>query len=131
MGTRSLTHVYDENERLVTMYRQFDGYLSGHGKALHDFLASLTMTNGLPCREAEVRYANGACCLAAQMIAHFKKGPGDIYIMTPGNHGQDYEYTVNIDEDMNIKVSVSGYEGTLLSDATLDQFLEFIKREDD
>jgi len=37
MGTRSLTYVYDNKEPLVCMYRQFDGYPSGHGKELAEF----------------------------------------------------------------------------------------------
>lgn len=38
MGTRSITtiidHQWDKPVRLVTMYRQYDGYPSGHGKEL-------------------------------------------------------------------------------------------------
>ena len=33
MGTRSLTFVYDEyGEKIINMYRQYDGYPSGHGR---------------------------------------------------------------------------------------------------
>ena len=38
MGTRSLTFVYDEDTPLINMYRQYDGYPSGHGAELADFL---------------------------------------------------------------------------------------------
>jgi hypothetical protein len=37
MGTRSLTFVYDGDEPMINMYRQFDGYPSGHGSELADF----------------------------------------------------------------------------------------------
>jgi len=35
MGTRSLTYVYDnDDDAVVCMYRQFDGYVSGPAKLL-------------------------------------------------------------------------------------------------
>ena len=34
MGTRSLTFVYEGDKPFVNMYRQFDGYPSGHGQEL-------------------------------------------------------------------------------------------------
>lgn len=48
MGTRSLTFVYDEDDKtpIVNMYRQFDGYPSGHGADLADFLLPLRLVNG-------------------------------------------------------------------------------------
>jgi len=97
MGTRSLTYIYDDNEPLVCMYRQFDGYPSGHGAELAEFLSSGKMVNGLSGDNTKV--FNGMCCLAAQMVAHFKKGPGGIYLMppTPGaDHDQEYEYHVRL-----------------------------------
>ena len=38
MGTRSLTFVYDEQEAIINMYRQYDGYPTGHGAELAEFL---------------------------------------------------------------------------------------------
>ena len=40
MGTRSLTFVYDGEQPIINMYRQFDGYPSGHGQELAEFLNS-------------------------------------------------------------------------------------------
>ena len=40
MGTRSLTFVYEGEKPIVNMYRQFDGYPSGHGAELAEFLNS-------------------------------------------------------------------------------------------
>ena len=37
MGTRSLTHIIEDKETLTTIYRQFDGYMSGHGSDLANF----------------------------------------------------------------------------------------------
>ena len=42
MGTRSLTFVYEKygqvQKPVVNMYRQFDGYPTGHGAELAEFL---------------------------------------------------------------------------------------------
>ena len=110
MGTRSLSRVFetykDEKKnkqvkvQLVNMYRQYDGYPSGHGTELADFLNSGKVVNGFGVNEQQ-RLFNGAGCLAAQMIAHFKDGVGGIYIepITSNNCGQEYEYEVIVDYD--------------------------------
>jgi hypothetical protein len=98
MGTRSLTYVYDdETTPVVCMYRQFDGYMSGHGSALNDFLSSFAaIVNGISITE-ERKVANGMGCLAAQLVAHFKVGAGGFYLHpTELNQdcGQEYEYHI-------------------------------------
>ncbi|MGZ8233201.1 hypothetical protein [Methylobacter tundripaludum] len=95
MGTRSLTVVYDDQPSpIITMYRQKDGYPSGHGLELANFLSQIKLTNGFGSEAKMGQVANGMGCLAAQMIAHFKTGVGEIYIVTPDDHGQEYEYFV-------------------------------------
>ena len=94
MGTRSLTFVYDGEKPIVNMYRQFDGYPSGHGLELAEFLNSFDeVVNGLPVGDNR-KLANGMGCLAAQMIANFKDSAGGFYIhaVTDIDCGQDYEY---------------------------------------
>ena len=95
MGTRSLTVVKDEDMEILTMYRQMDGYPSCHGQAVADFLSGKQMTNGLPLGETEHLF-NGMGCLAASLVAHFKKGAGGIYIEPPGARdcGEEYIYTI-------------------------------------
>ena len=78
MGTRSTTRVVCGNVTLVVLYRQFDGYISGHGAELAAFLSTQRLTNGIPLREKPGEgkvWSNGPGCLAAQLVAHFKKGP--------------------------------------------------------
>ena len=84
MGTRSLTFVYDDCDvPLVNMYRQYDGYPSGHGTELAEFLDG-------------IEGANGMTCLAAQLVANFKKTVGGFYIhpVAETDCGQEYEYHV-------------------------------------
>jgi len=94
MGTRSLTFVYEEGKPLVNMYRQFDGYPSGHGIELAEFLTSGKIVNGYSSKTE--KQFNGMGCLAAQMIAEFKNGVGGFYIYSVDSTDcwQDYEYHV-------------------------------------
>lgn len=102
MGTRCLTIVEDEQgKELVTLYRQFDGYPEGHGAELKSFLKGFNIVNGITDREA-VKTANGAGCLAAQIVTHFKGQPdhrlGGIYIYPAGTRdvGEEYIYRVRV-----------------------------------
>ena len=135
MGTRSLTLIHDgENAKpFVSMYRQFDGYPSGHGLELQEFLKPINMVNGIGATDKKI--ANGAGCLAAQMVAHFKDGPGGIYLRpaTDKDCWQDYEYHVYADEDIGIKVKcfAVGKRKELLFEGDVDAFGEFCNAKDD
>jgi hypothetical protein len=97
MGTRSLTYVYEGETPIICMYRQFDGYPTGHGQELANFLNELAIGEGISGKPELFTYANGMGCLAAQMIVNFKKSPGGFYIH-PIDFNQDvwqeYEYHV-------------------------------------
>ena len=110
MGTRSLTRVietYTERkteklvkQKIITMYRQYDGYPSGMGMDLANFLTSGKVVNGISPSENE-RVFNGAGCLAAQLVAEMKDGAGNIYLY-PNNAtdcGQEYEYEIIVSFD--------------------------------
>lgn len=120
MGTRSLTtfiETYkdeegnDKKNEIVTMYRQYDGYPSGHGLEIAEFLSKGKLVNGLGYKETKV--FNGMGCLTAQVIADFKNGAGGIY-MQRGNKdsGEDYRYQIIGDYDtkeLTIKILEVGY----------------------
>jgi hypothetical protein len=93
MGTRSITVVTDlaSHTEICVMYRQYDGYLSGHGKELALFLDGYKIVNGLSVNPIG-KVANGVDCLAAQMIAHFKEKPGNIYLRPAGTRANDVDY---------------------------------------
>ena len=117
MGTRSLTRVYDGKDCVVNMYRQYDGYPSGHGKDLAEFLTSKRITNGIA--NPSDGTANGMGCLAAQMICNFKTEVGGIYLMPTKrglNADQDYEYHVREN-----KVEVRSF-GEDLFEGTWEEF---------
>ena len=120
MGTRSLTRVIevwnDDNgkqkqEKLLTMYRQFDGYPSGHGQELADFIKSGIVVNGISCNETS-KVFNGAGCFAAQMISHFKgdsAGGFYIYSNSAKDVGEEYEYHVLVNFDTK-QITLKCYE---------------------
>lgn len=103
MGTRSNTLVvetgYPQEFVLANIYRQMDGYPSCHGQALADFISSITLVNGLGLGDSGgVRYANGAGCFAAQLIANLKTDAGSIYLDKPdGECDNDYTYILRLD----------------------------------
>ena len=115
MGTRSLTKVITswedtngkkQRQAITCMYRQYDGYMEGHGKDLAEWLEGYTVVNGIPMDKSEPIF-NGMDCLAAQMFAHFKNGAGGIYCMHPDAKDCFEEYLYEISEgDDGILITV-------------------------
>jgi len=137
MGTRSLTFVYDEQDVIINMYRQYDGYPSGHGLELAEFLAQFTMVNGLSVNETR-KVANGMGCLAAQLVSNFKVGEAGqfyLYPATATDCGQDYEYHVYKDaQGLRVRITDRGCNmfGLTMSDkneaifdGTVMEFFDF------
>jgi hypothetical protein len=98
MGTRSMTIFLDSNQEVVRIYRQYDGYPSGHGVELAK-LCDKTIVNGFSDPKW-LTQANGVGCLAAQVIAGLKTGIGNVYIEPPGGAVSDwieYVYLVQVE----------------------------------
>lgn len=136
MSTRSLTFVKNESNQVVmNMYRQCDGYPSGLGTELYKFLKDIKMVNGLRADDDQ-NIANGAGCLAAQIVAHFKDGPGDIYLQHPSSTdcGQEYEYHITAGlSGITVKVMEadwSGHRAKKLYHGDVEGFGAFCQRED-
>lgn len=142
MGTRSLTYFIDPNhagEPAACMYRQMDGYPSGHGRELAEFLAPITVVNGYGSSDAAGTHANGVGCLAAQVVAHFKndQGIGGIYLKptTCTAQWEDYVYKVFANEEAQIRVEVYSVHGPgtdheLLFSSSPTEMLAWIKNQE-
>lgn len=95
MGTRCLTVIYnDNNKEIAVLYRQYDGYPAGHGAELNEFLEGMKIVDGLSGDTTKV--ANGMECLAAQIVAYFKTGPGGFYLCPAGTRDTGEEYIYHI-----------------------------------
>lgn len=93
MSTGSLTIFREaENLKFAVMFRQCDGYPSGHGRELTDFLRGKIIVNGI--RSGDKNNFNGMGCLAAQVVAHFKTGIGGFYLVASDYNFEDFIYTV-------------------------------------
>lgn len=114
MGTRSLTRVMDEeNKIIVNMYRQFDGYPSGHGKELAEFMKDRVVGNGIPLNtNRPEKFSNGPNCLAAQMVLHFKMDNpiGGIYLYPTDVRDVWEEYIYNIKAAHDKDVIIECYD---------------------
>lgn len=94
MGTRSLTILCDEKGKdIAVLYRQYDGYPSGHGKDLCEYLAGYKVGANT---DKNIRTANGMECLAASIVGAIKDGPGNVYLYPAGSRdcGEEYRYYV-------------------------------------
>ena len=142
MGTRSLTYIQDswetavadeENnnkvhkttQNILCMYRQYDGYIDGHGRDLAEFLEDFNVVNGMRLDDSP-RTANGMGCLAAQLIAHFKDGPRNIYIHHSDSKdcGEEYTYTIYENNKELFIRAYSVWEEKIVFDGTPEKLIE-------
>ena len=121
-----------ENNELCLVYRQYDGYPEGHPFETTEWLAGGRVVNGLGLNEEQLVF-NGAGCLAAQMIAKFKEGPGGTYMHSLSSRGkcwEDYLYDIIVKPDRSIEyVCYENYsdEPTEIFRGTPQEFVEKYK----
>ena len=143
MGTRCLTRFIDEQtgEDICVLYRQFDGYIEGHGRELVSFLADRRVVNGYTATDKAKGWFNGMSCLSASVVAHFKEKIGDFYLYPSGTKdvGEEYTYTIYIPTDemesgfgfdfvgddgergAKIHLRIADYGGGVIHDGCVDQ----------
>ena len=114
MGTRSTYRIIEQytddksqkvmNQEICLVYRQFDGYPTGHPMETAEWLSKGKVVNGYS--NTDTLQFNGAGCLAAQLVAKYKEGVGGTYIQSlksRGNSWEDYLYDIIIKEDNTIE----------------------------
>mgnify|MGYP001311089395 CR=1 FL=1 len=135
MGTRSLTKVIEtyqdkdnvtQKQNLICMYRQYDGYPTGHGKELAEFLADRTIVNGYGLGENK-NQNNGMGCLSAELLSEFKNGIGNIYCYPPNSQRdwEDFEYVIEGNEQDQLKVKVYNWENKEIFNGNVNEFNMF------
>jgi hypothetical protein len=96
-------------------------------------LAQGKLVNGYGSNEPQLVF-NGMGCLAAQVVANFKDGPGNIYLHRGGttNCWEEYRYEVIGNEEtkeLTFKcIEVHGKPVTLYQ-GTVQGFLEFVEKQ--
>ena len=116
MGTRSTVKFYSEHQEdvvLLSVYQQYDGYISGVGHKLANFLKGKKAIGGFSKNRGETMkngFANGMGCLAAQYVAANKTEIGGFYITTPDDE-QEYNYKVKLVDDEFV-IEVDEFKGT-------------------
>lgn len=122
MGTRSITQIRENGKPLVTVYTQFDGYLSGVGAAI---AKSFITENPDPANIKYWKPYNDAHNLAAVVFANimaysnieYSEAAGivvkgyNVYIAPDNNiryGGPAYTYIIDVVGDNNITISVNG-----------------------
>jgi hypothetical protein len=139
MGTRSTIKFYesfgkDEQGKpkvrpVACIYQQYDGYPSGVGMELAEFLNSMTVVNGFGMNEKKGTHANGMGCLAAQFIAEFKTGIGGFYMTNPDD-SQEYNYEVYLNEKGLYMVCDAEYSDDKPFEGTPEKFMELVNAEE-
>jgi len=141
MGTRCLTFVYEsynsELTPIVNLYRQYDGYPSGHGSELGKFLKKIVSG-----KKYDNMGYNGMGCLAASIVANFKESIGGIYIhpVTDTECGQDYEYHIfELEGKLQVKVVDRGVNmfgltcsdtNSVIFEGKVSEFIKFCKEKE-
>ena len=129
MGTRSLTVFNNEmdNSEIVVLYRQYDGYPTGHGRDLFSFLNNMEIVNGISPNEKR-KIANGMGCLSAQIVAYLKEAPGDFYLHSAGTRdiGEEFIYTLYYTKELRINVQDTYDNGNDLFDGNLNQYEKWL-----
>lgn len=142
MGTRSKTSfirkIGDKKECLVSVYRQYDGYIEGMGYEIANYILSKEICNGIRLGRDTSKLANGFGCLIAQFIRDFKTEIGNVYITTEDDI-QEYNYNIIFDSDLYFsgdfftdkntndyfEIEVIDWNNKLLYSGSLEGLLEF------
>jgi hypothetical protein len=117
MGTRALVHIVekdmDNNQNvLVSIYTQYDGYLEGLGMKIKNILdnGKAEIINGYGNNKIPSSF-NGIGCMAAYLIGSLKGNEiGNVYIVSPGTEDVGEEYTYFISE-LDGKIHMTVYDG--------------------
>ena len=148
MGTRALIKINIKDGKsitpLVCIYKQHDGYLSGLGATLHEFLNRKTLINGIGGKPDPANYSNGIADLAGQLVCELKNkfALGGVYLYPTDTKdvGQDYTYTVNfsqgksfdsVDALDSVSIDCYGNEVVFNGDEMLSEFKAHIEKEDE
>lgn len=132
MGTRSVTHFYQMEELgaelVCSFYRQYDGYVSGHGEDLKTFFKGKSITNGYSGQQEPFMNKtifNRSGSLAIKLMNFIQDESGCEVIPTDENadYGQDYTYRIYPKPDGTVHVKVVSY-GDIVYEGLIENMKE-------
>jgi formylmethanofuran dehydrogenase subunit B len=124
MGTRSVTHIHEMpglgGKIVCTFYRGMDGYPTGHGQELADWLKGKRLVNGIGANFEKGIDHNRAGQMAIELMHSLKQDTSiEVTPTGQGNKYTDFNYTVAYDS--GFKISVESY-GTTYGPVSAEEF---------
>ena len=121
MSTNALAHFIENDEKLCTIYKHWDGSPEDFGLEIIEFINSGKFVNCLGL-DNNMLVFNGVGDCVAQLIAHIKDRPGDVYMYHPKDDlSTEYSYYLNFDEKV---ITVYSYFDEIFQGT----FIEFVKK---
>lgn len=122
MGTHSTVKFYDEYRNLLNIYNQYDGYVSGEGKEILEFIKD------------EKWKGNGLSDTALLYVCYKKEGKPLHTYATTENDIQEYNYIIReTNEGLRFTITHQTWNDkdqyilvTLLNYADLDEFEKYV-----
>lgn len=105
MGTRSITHIHEmrddqwignEEKIVCSFFRHWDGYPSGHGQDLADWLKDKGLKNGIGSDFVKGKHFNRSGSMAIHLCAQIDEISGCEIIPTGSTTGDYIDYTYHI-----------------------------------
>lgn len=103
MGTRATVKFFNNEELVLSVYHQYDGYQTGVGEQIRQLVEQYQIVNGLYGGTGKI--ANGIDDLALLYILDNKESAGGIYAASK-NDTQEYDYEVYARHDKSLGVDV-------------------------
>tara|TARA_R100000322_G_scaffold19597_1_gene12535 strand:- start:107 stop:544 length:438 start_codon:yes stop_codon:yes gene_type:complete len=107
--------------------KHYDGYPSGLGVTLANYLSDYDIVNGIPNNYTGFQgpIANGIGCLAAQLVSYLKDEPGNIYLRPPQDKTwEDYIYYIWVKEGSRIMISIFDYDDVCIYVGDCESLIE-------
>ena len=132
MGTRSITHIHEmqgvsEEKIVCSFYRHWDGYPSGHGDDLAEFLKDKKLVNGIGRFFDKSRDFNSAGTMAVQLMSYIQEKSGCEVIPTgKSNYWEEYTYDIFFrNDEFEIHIDgkpymVSDFDGVKIEELSED-----------
>ncbi len=129
MSTTANINIYDgeiePENKIVAIYNQNDGYPSGLGWDIVQYLHGKKIINGIEENDDWNNSFNGMGCLAASLIANLKTNIGGIYIVKENDDWAEYIYKIYLkDGKIYVLITTSDTIDSVILDEEINNITE-------